>query len=66
MILLEQHQDKIYWKSFSQNPSIFEKKINYDYLKKKMDVIRKELIAASMHPIRLQKYIDMGGDMDDW
>jgi hypothetical protein len=50
----------------SLNPFIFEKKINYGYLKKKMNVLREELIAVSMHPIRLQKYIDMGGDMDDW
>jgi hypothetical protein len=35
-------------------------------LKKKMDVIREELIATSIHPTRLVRYIDMGGDMDDW
>jgi hypothetical protein len=54
-----QNKDKLY-------PSIFEKKINYAYLKKKMDVLREELIATSMHPKQLQKWIDMGGDIDEW
>jgi hypothetical protein len=47
-------------------PSIFTKTINYAYLKKRMDVIREELITTSMHPKRLVRYIDMGGNIDDW
>jgi hypothetical protein len=35
-------------------------------LKKKIDIIREELIATSMHPKKLQRWIDMGGNIDDW
>jgi glucan-binding YG repeat protein len=66
MTLLEQNKDKIDWYYFSGNPSIYEKKINYAYLKKKIDIIREELIATSMHPKKLLRYIDMGGDIDDF
>ena len=36
MILLEQNQDKIHWVCFSCNISIFEKKINYQFLDERM------------------------------
>lgn len=32
----------------------------------RLDRIREELIAAAMHPVRLEKYICSGGDVDDF
>ena len=64
--LLEQNQDKIDWYYLSENPSIFKKKINYRLLDERMSIIKEELIAASMHPIRLIRYLELGGDMDDF
>jgi hypothetical protein len=31
-----------------------------------MDIIREELIMESMHPRRLEKWLEMGGDIDDF
>jgi hypothetical protein len=64
--LLKDNQEKIDWWSISRNPSIFEKKINYTFLKHRMDIIREELIMKTMHPRRLDKWIDMGGEIDDF
>ena len=64
--LLEKNQDKIDWKEISMNPAIFKKTINYKYLKERMDIIREELMMKSMHPSRLEKWIEMGGDYEDF
>jgi hypothetical protein len=40
--------------------------INYAYLKKRMDVIREELMMKSMHPRRLERWLELGGDIDDF
>jgi hypothetical protein len=45
--LLEKSQDKIDWVSLSSNPSIFEKRINYKFLKDRVDVIREELMMRA-------------------
>jgi hypothetical protein len=45
---------------------IFDKMINYAYLKKRMDVIREELMMKSMHPRRLERWLELGGDIDDF
>jgi hypothetical protein len=31
-----------------------------------MDMIREELMAASMHPNRLARHLELGGEIDDW
>ena len=64
--LLEQNQNKIDWVAFSRNPSIFKKIINYKFLKENMDVIREELLMKCMHPARLERWLEMGGDIDDF
>jgi hypothetical protein len=51
---------------FYQNPSIFKKEINYNFLKERMDVIREELIMKCMHPRRLDKWVELGGNIDDF
>jgi transposase len=66
MHLLEKNQDKIDWNHFGSNPSIFKKVVNYEFLKKRMDIIREELMMKCMHPSRLERFIEMGGDIDDF
>jgi hypothetical protein len=66
MDLLEKNQDKIYWSTLIKNPSIFKKLINYEYLYERMNVIREELMIKCMHPSRLERFIEMGGDIDDF
>jgi hypothetical protein len=64
--LLEKNQDKINWKLFSRSPSIFQKIINYKFIKERMDVIREQLMMKCMHPARLARWLEMGGDIDDF
>jgi hypothetical protein len=64
--LLEKNQEKINWCSLSSNPSIFRKVVNYEFLKKRMDMIREELMMKCMHPSRLERFLEMGGDIDDF
>jgi hypothetical protein len=64
--LLRNNQDKIVWKEFSMNPSIVKSVVDYDVIKKNMDIIREELLSKTMHPRRLQRWIDMGGNIDDF
>jgi hypothetical protein len=64
--ILEKNINKIDWYCFSMNPSIFKKVINYLFLKERMDIIREELMMTIMHPKRLEKWIEMGGDIDDF
>lgn len=64
--LLEKNQDKIYWDWLSYNPSIFKKQINYKFLTDRMNIIREELMMKCMHPKRLERFLEMGGEIDDF
>ena len=64
--LLEKNPEKIRWRHLSYNPSIFKKRINYKYLYQRMNVKREELMIICMHPSRLERWIEMGGDIDDF
>ena len=66
MRLLEKNPEIIKWSVFSMNPSIFNKGINYKYLYQRMNIIREELLMRCMHPSRLERWIEMGGDIDDF
>jgi hypothetical protein len=66
MQLLEKNPDRIYWDWLSLNPSIFKKEINYKYLTERMNVIREELMMKCMHPSRLERFLEMGGEIDDF
>jgi hypothetical protein len=48
------------------HPDIFEKKINYKFIEQRMNIIREELMAASMHPNRLVRHLELGGEIDDF
>jgi hypothetical protein len=64
--LRKRNMDKIDWSSLSENPNIFEKNINYSFLKERMDIVREELMMKCMHPLRLERWLEMGGDIDDF
>jgi hypothetical protein len=63
MNLLKDNQNKIYWVSLSYNPYIVE--LDYDALKERCNIYKEELIQRAMHPSRIQKYLDMGIDLED-
>jgi hypothetical protein len=64
--LIEKRSEEINWNWLSENPSIFKKTINYEYLNQRMNVIREELTMKCMHPKRLERFLEMGGDIDDF
>jgi prefoldin subunit 5 len=64
--LLKKNEEKINWEWLSRNPSIFKKSINYKYLYQRMNVIREELMMRCMHPKRLERFLEMGGEIDDF
>jgi hypothetical protein len=64
--LLEKNQERIHWQWISSNPSIFKKRVNHMYLYQRMNIIREELMMKCMHPSRLERYLGMGGDIDDF
>jgi hypothetical protein len=53
--ILMNNVDKIDWYEISANPEIFE--LNYLFLKKKMDIIREELMIKVLHPFRISKLL---------
>ena len=56
MHLLEQNIEVINWFAISTNPAIFE--IDYEYIKSKIKPFEEELIQTSLHPARLEHYLD--------
>jgi hypothetical protein len=52
--LLEQNKDKIDWNLLSSNPEIFE--LDLEFLQRRMDIIREELIEKAWHPLRFEKW----------
>jgi predicted esterase YcpF (UPF0227 family) len=64
--LMEKTTGKTYMFGFNCNPSIFKKTVNYKYLKERMNIIREELMMKCMHPKRLERWLEMGGEIDDF
>lgn len=64
--LLEKNQHRINYRNLSFNSDIFTRVIHYQRIKQRMDLIREELMMKCMHPARLQKWIDLGGCIDDF
>ena len=52
--LLEKNKNKIDWEYFSANPAIFD--LDYDFLKKRMNIIRNELMIKTWHPERFEEW----------
>ena len=63
MHLLEINPDKIHWYNLSANPSIFE--LDYETMKERCLIYSEELIQKTMHPSRIQKYLDVGISIDE-
>jgi hypothetical protein len=61
--LLEQNQYRINWSRLSINPSIFE--ISYHALKERCNFYKEELMKKTLHPSRIQKYLDMGISIEE-
>jgi hypothetical protein len=62
--LLEKNQHKINWTQLSTNPAIFQ----YNYSKlalQRTNVLREELMMKTLHPKRIQYWLENGMDMDD-
>ena len=45
---------------------IFIEKINYKFIDQRMNIFKEELIATSMHPKRLMRHLELGGDIEDF
>jgi hypothetical protein len=62
--ILKENQDKIDWSQLSLNPSIFE----YPYQRfamERTELLREELMQKSLHPTKIQYWLDNGLDIDD-
>jgi hypothetical protein len=47
----------------SQNPSIFE--LDYKALMVRCSVYKEELLMKALHPSRIEKYLEMGVEMEE-
>ena len=54
---------KINYRGLSMNPAIFEE--DYNGLKKRCDIYRKELMEKANHPSRIMALLDQGIDLED-
>jgi hypothetical protein len=45
------------------NKNIFE--LDYGFLKRRMDIIREELMMKAWHPSRVMKWVEDGYDMEE-
>ena len=57
--LLEKNQDKIYWNYLSENSMIF--KLDGPAMRKQMQPLAEELIAAVLHPRRVGRILEEHG-----
>ena len=63
--LLEQNLDKIRWYLLSRDPNIFDR----DYIKMsemRTRIILEDLMKNALHPRRLIRFLELGGDSDDF
>jgi len=68
--LLEANPEKINWHHLSYNPyaiHLIEQNLDYDYeaLTERCNIYKEELIKKTMHPSKIQKYLDMGISIDE-
>jgi len=62
--ILEKNIGKIDWYSFSQNPAIFD--YDYKHLSEiRTNILREELMAKTLHPKRIQYWLENGLNIDD-
>ena len=63
MDLLTKYPEKINWKIFSKNSSIFD--LDYTFLDKRCIIYKEELIQITMHPNKIKKYIEDGYNIEE-
>jgi hypothetical protein len=64
--LLEQNldkKDKFNWNTMGSFEHVYE--IDYAYLAERCNIYKEELIQRTMRPIKLQRYIDEGYDIEE-
>ena len=61
--IFEKYPDKVDWVKLSGNPSIFT--LDYDFLRKRMDVLREELMSRAWHPSRMMAWLEQGMEVED-
>jgi hypothetical protein len=61
--LLTKYQFYIDWKYIFYNLSIFE--LDYKLLFVKCDLYKSELLKKTLHPSRIERYLNLGIDYDD-
>jgi hypothetical protein len=61
--ILRNHIQDISWEILSQNENIFV--YDYDRIKSRLHIYLEELIAKSLHPTRIQYWLDNGLTIDD-
>ena len=62
--ILEKNQHKIDWLQFSLNPAIFQS--NYKRLTvERMNVLLEELMQKTLHPSKIQYWLENGMSLDD-
>ena len=62
--ILKQNQDKIDWMQLSLNPSIFAYPYQR-YAMERTEILREELMMKTLHPKRIQYWLDNGLDIED-
>jgi hypothetical protein len=63
--LLLQHPARVDYESLSTNPNIFER----DYIsmsKTRTLILLEDFLMDVLEPRRIKKFLDLGGDMDDY
>ena len=63
--LLVQHPDKVCMEWVSANPNVFER----DYIRmseKRTMIILEDFLKNVLHPRRIIRFLELGGDMDDY
>jgi hypothetical protein len=64
--LLYNNPDRINWEIFLRNHDFYLFECDYKELKKARKTLNVEIIRAAMHPRRVARYLEMGGDLDDF
>ena len=61
--IIEKNKNKINYRLLSENPSIFE--LDYDYLDKRCNIFKEELIKKTLHPSKIMKLLNNGIELEE-
>ena len=63
-LLILSNLEQVDWKSLTSNPNIF--KVEEDFLKKRTDLFREELMQKALHPRRIAPLLDQEGELENY